>query len=84
EVAYLEDQLRRVGAAHPNPTVRADTAAARAQLSELRAELDRHSADRTTIRLETDGTFGQRLRAAVQQAQTSLPNINIGADTTPA
>ncbi|MBQ1167294.1 hypothetical protein KBZ21_55770, partial [Streptomyces sp. A73] len=60
------------------------TAAARAQLSELRAELDRLSADRTTIRLETDGTFGQRLRAAVQQAQTSLPNINIGADTTPA
>ncbi|MBQ1164260.1 hypothetical protein KBZ21_40400, partial [Streptomyces sp. A73] len=40
EVAYLEDQLRRLGAAHPNPTVRADTAAARAQLSELRAELD--------------------------------------------
>ncbi|MBQ1165015.1 hypothetical protein KBZ21_44325, partial [Streptomyces sp. A73] len=35
-VAYLEDQLRRLGAAHPNPTVRADTAAARAQLSELR------------------------------------------------
>ncbi|MBQ1163661.1 hypothetical protein KBZ21_37315, partial [Streptomyces sp. A73] len=54
------------------------------QLSELRAELDRLSADRTTSRLETDGTFGQRLRAAVQQAQTSLPNINIGADPTPA
>ncbi|MBQ1164753.1 hypothetical protein KBZ21_43010, partial [Streptomyces sp. A73] len=46
EVASLEDQLRRLGAAHPNPTVRADTAAARAQLSELRAELDRLSADR--------------------------------------
>ncbi|WP_406926780.1 aggregation-promoting factor C-terminal-like domain-containing protein [Streptomyces albus] len=84
EVTDLEEQLRRLGAAHPNPTVRADTAAARAQLAELRTELDRISADRTTIRLETDGTFGQRLRTAVQQAEASLPNINIGADTTPA
>ncbi|SES03274.1 hypothetical protein [Streptomyces qinglanensis] len=84
EITELEDQLRRLGAAHPNPTVRADTAAARAQLAEVRAELDRLHADRTTIRLETDGTFGQRLRAAVQQAESSLPNINIGADTTPA
>ncbi|MFG7940954.1 peptidoglycan DD-metalloendopeptidase family protein [Streptomyces cacaoi] len=84
EVTDLEEQLRRLGAAHPNPVVRADTAAARAQLAELRTELDRISADRTTIRLETDGTFGQRLRTAVQQAEASLPNINIGADTTPA
>ncbi|MBQ1164593.1 hypothetical protein KBZ21_42200, partial [Streptomyces sp. A73] len=38
EVAYLEDQLRRLGAAHPNPTVRADTAAAR-ELEDLNARL---------------------------------------------
>jgi len=84
EITDIEEQLRRLGASHPNPTVRADTAAARAQLAALRGDLDRLQADPTTIRLETDGTFGQRLRMAVQQAEASLPNINIGADTTPA
>ncbi|MEU8722960.1 hypothetical protein [Streptomyces sp. AgN23] len=36
------------------------------------------------IRLETDGSFGTRLRAAVQAAEASLQNINIGVDTTAA
>lgn len=84
EITDIEEQLRRLGAAHPNPTVRADTAAARAELAALRGEIDRVSADPARVRVETDGTFGQRLRAAVQQAETSLPNINIDADTSPA
>lgn len=84
EIADIEERLRRLGAAHPNVAVRADTAQARAALREIREEIDRVSANPARIRVETDGTFGQRLRAAVQQAQSSLPNINIGADTSPA
>ncbi|MBB1253167.1 peptidoglycan DD-metalloendopeptidase family protein [Streptomyces sp. OF3] len=84
EAIDIEERLRRIGAAHPNVAVRADTAAARAQLVALREEIDRVSADPARVRVETDGSFGQRLRAAVQQAQASLPEINIGADTTPA
>ncbi|WP_069883559.1 peptidoglycan DD-metalloendopeptidase family protein [Streptomyces luteocolor] len=84
EAADIEERLRRIGAAHPNVAVRADTAAAIAQLRLLREQIDEVSARPAHIRVETDGTFGQRLRAAVQQAEASLPNINIGADTTPA
>ncbi|WP_030757181.1 transglycosylase SLT domain-containing protein [Streptomyces sp. NRRL F-5135] len=84
EITDIEEQLRRLGAAHPDVTVRADTATAMAQLAAVREEIDRISARPGHIRLETDGTFGQRLRAAVQQAEASLPNINIGADTSPA
>ncbi|MEV7466103.1 hypothetical protein AB0O20_06260 [Streptomyces kronopolitis] len=84
EIADIEERLRRLGAAHPNIAVRADTGAARAQLEEVRAEIARLSADPTQIRLETDGTFGARMRAAVQAAQSSLPNINVGADTSQA
>jgi len=84
ELQALENQLRRVGASHPNPTVRADTASARAELAALRLQLERMEADPTRIRVETDGTFGQRLRAQVQAAEASLPNINIGTDTSQA
>jgi hypothetical protein len=84
EAEDIEERLRRIGASHPNVAVRADTAAAIAELQALRAEIDRVTADPARIRVETDGSFGQRLRAAVQQAQASLPNINIGADTTAA
>lgn len=84
EVADIEERLRRLGTYHPNVTVRADTAAARVALLQIREEIDRVSANPAHIRVETDGTFGQRLRAQVQAAQASLPNINIGADTTPA
>ncbi|QCX81280.1 Murein DD-endopeptidase MepM [Streptomyces sp. YIM 121038] len=84
EAADIEERLRRIGAAHPNVAVRADTAAAIAQLRLLQAEMDELSADPARIRVETDGTFGQRLRAQVQAAEASLPNINIGADTSPA
>ncbi|MFG3014306.1 peptidoglycan DD-metalloendopeptidase family protein [Streptomyces cinerochromogenes] len=84
EVGRLEEQLRRLGAAHPNVAVRADTAAARAALAEFRAEIDAVTADPARIRIETDGSFGAKLRAAVRQAEASLPNININADSTPA
>jgi hypothetical protein len=84
EAEDIEERLRRIGAAHPNIAVRADTARAVTELQALREEIDRISADPARIRVETDGSFGQRLRAAVQQAQASLPNINIGADTTAA
>ncbi|WP_435601445.1 hypothetical protein [Streptomyces sp. C10-9-1] len=84
EIEEIEEELRRLGSAHPDVTVRADTARARAELAEVRAEIDRISARPGHVRLETDGSFGQRLRAAVQQAQASLPEINVDADTSPA
>lgn len=84
EVTDIEEQLRRLGASHPDVTVRADTARARAELAAVREEIDRISANPGRIRLETDGTLGQKLRAAVAQAEASLPNINIDADTSPA
>ncbi|MFE3429793.1 hypothetical protein [Streptomyces sp. NPDC059171] len=84
EITEIEEQLRRLGASHPDVTVRADTARARAELAAVREEIDRISANPGHIRLETDGSFGQRLRAQVQAAEASLPNINIGADTSPA
>lgn len=84
QAADIEERLRRIGAAHPNVAVRADTAAAIAQLRLLREQIDEVSADPARIRVETDGQLGARLRAAVQQAEASLPNINIDADTSPA
>lgn len=84
EITDIEEQLRRLGASHPDVTVRADTARARAELAAVREEIDRISANPGRIRLETDGTLGQKLRAAVAQAEASLPNINIDADTSPA
>jgi hypothetical protein len=84
EITDIEARLRSLGAAHPNVAVRADTAAARAALAEIREEIARVTADPARIRIETDGGLGARLRAAVEQAETSLPNINIDADTTPA
>ncbi|WP_328313081.1 hypothetical protein OG432_24380 [Streptomyces sp. NBC_00442] len=84
EIDDIEAELTRLGAAHPDVTVRADTAKARAELKLVREEIDRISANPGTVRLETDGLLGQRVRAAIAQAEAALPNINIGADTTPA
>ncbi|MFJ6073712.1 hypothetical protein ACIQFU_23195 [Streptomyces sp. NPDC093065] len=84
QAADIEERLRRIGAAHPNVAVRADTARAIAELQALQAQIDEVSRDPAHIRVETDGTFGQRLRAQVQAAEASLPNINITADSTPA
>ncbi|MFE9798956.1 peptidoglycan DD-metalloendopeptidase family protein [Streptomyces goshikiensis] len=84
QVASLDEELRRLGAAHPNVAVRADTAVARAALKELREAIAEITATPGHVRLETDGTFGARLRAVVEQARASLPEINITADTSPA
>ncbi|MGQ4343606.1 hypothetical protein [Streptomyces sp. SAS_275] len=84
QAADIEERLRRIGAAHPNVAVRADTARAIAQLQALKAQIDEVSADPLRIRMETDGQLGTRLRAAVAQAEASLPNVNIGANTTEA
>ncbi len=84
EIADIEERLRRLGAAHPNVAVRSDTAAARAALAEIRAEIDELTADPARIRIESDGGLGARLRAAVEQAEASLPNVNVDADTSPA
>lgn len=81
QAADIEERLRRIGAAHPNVAVRADTAAAIAQLRLLREQMDEVSADPLRIRVETDGAFGQRLRAQIKAAEASLPNINITADS---
>jgi phage-related protein len=84
EAADIEERLRRIGAAHPNVAVRADTASAIAQLQLLQQQIDDVSRDPARIRVETDGTFGQRLRAQVQAAEASLPNINLTADSSAA
>ncbi|WP_328336723.1 hypothetical protein [Streptomyces violaceus] len=81
QAADIEERLRRIGAAHPNVAVRADTAAAIAQLQLLQQQIDDVTRDPARIRVETDGTFGQRLRAQVQAAEASLPNINLTADS---
>ncbi|WHM30175.1 hypothetical protein OH540_09085 [Streptomyces sp. BPPL-273] len=84
QAADIEERLRRIGAAHPNVAVRADTAAAIAQLQLLQQQIDETTRDPARIRVETDGTFGQRLRAQVQAAEASLPNINLRADSSAA
>ncbi|MEU1074298.1 MULTISPECIES: transglycosylase SLT domain-containing protein [unclassified Streptomyces] len=84
EVERLDEQLRRLGAAHPNIAVRADTATARAALAKIREEVAALTAEPGRVRLETDGAFGAKLRAVVEQAKAGLPEINIDADTSPA
>lgn len=83
QIVHLEEQLRRLGAEHPNVAVRADTATARAALAEIRAEIA-SIPGRREVGLEVDGAFGEKLRAVVAQAQASLPEINVDADTSPA
>ncbi|WP_228973402.1 peptidoglycan DD-metalloendopeptidase family protein [Streptomyces sp. DH12] len=83
EVERLEEQLRELGAQHPNVAVRADTATARAALAQFRAEIDAVG-DRRTVRLEVDGSFGARMRTVIEAAQASIPEINVDADTSPA
>ncbi len=83
EIVRLEAQLRELGAQHPNVAVRADTATARAALAEIRAEIAAVGG-RQEVALEIDGSFGARLRAIVAEAQASIPDINVDADTSPA
>lgn len=84
EVADIEARLGRLGAMHPNPVVRADTARARAELGVVWEEIDRLSGASAQVRVEADGSFATRLRAAVQAAEAALPAIEVDANTTPA
>ncbi|MFE0974279.1 hypothetical protein [Streptomyces rochei] len=84
QAADIEERLRRIGAAHPNVAVRADTAQAITQLQLLQQQIDDVTRDPARVRVETDGTFGQRLRAQVQAAEAALPNINLRADSSAA
>ncbi|MFF1417632.1 peptidoglycan DD-metalloendopeptidase family protein [Streptomyces sp. NPDC058280] len=83
EVARLEERLRELGAQHPNIAVRADTATARAALAAIRAEIA-SIPGRREVGIEVDGAFGAKLRAVVAEAQASIPDINVDADTSPA
>lgn len=83
EITRLEEKLRELGAQHPNVAVRADTATARAALAEIRAEIAAIGG-RKTVTVEVDGAFGAKLRAVVAEAQASIPDINVDADTSPA
>ncbi|MFJ5103181.1 peptidoglycan DD-metalloendopeptidase family protein [Streptomyces sp. NPDC088554] len=83
EITRLEVKLRELGAQHPNVAVRADTVTARAALAEIRAEIAAVGG-RKTVAVEVDGGFGAKLRAIVAEAQASIPDINVDADTSPA
>ncbi|WP_328967959.1 peptidoglycan DD-metalloendopeptidase family protein [Streptomyces sp. NBC_00239] len=54
EVTRLEEQLRRLGATHPNVAVRADTATARAALAEIRAEIAAVDAADPRVKVDVD------------------------------
>ncbi|MFE3202262.1 NlpC/P60 family protein [Embleya sp. NPDC059237] len=84
EAESLEAELRRLGAISPNVRVQVDTARAIAELEAMREQIRLATLKPWEVRLEVDGGFGARLRAAVQAAQASLPNINIDSNTTPA
>ncbi|MFE5332956.1 NlpC/P60 family protein [Embleya sp. NPDC056575] len=84
EAEDIEQQLRRIGAISPNVQVRVDTAAAIAELERMREQIRQATLRPWEVKLEVDGSFGARLRAAVQAAQESLPNINIDSNTDPA
>ncbi|MEU0940486.1 NlpC/P60 family protein [Embleya sp. NPDC005971] len=84
EAEDIEQQLRRIGAISPNVQVRVDTAAAIAELERMREQIRLATLRPWEVKLEVDGSFGARLRAAVQAAQESLPNINIDSNTDPA
>ncbi|MEU8678175.1 hypothetical protein [Streptomyces sp. NPDC048560] len=67
EVLRIEEQLRRLGAEHPNVQVRADTAAARAALIAIREEID--SVDRKDIRIP--------VRVDTSQATSALMSLTL-------
>lgn len=58
EIKLIEAELTRLGAKHPNVQVRADTAAALAQLAAVRAEIDAVDGKRTRIDIDTTGAVG--------------------------
>lgn len=80
EITRLEEQLRRLGAEHPNVQVRADTATARAALAEIRAEIASVDADDPTIRVKADtaGASSALMALGIQAAAlTAIPAIPV-------
>lgn len=65
EIRYLEGELERLGASHANVQVRADTAAARAQLVAVRAEIDAVDGKRARIDVDTSGALSAILHLTV-------------------
>ncbi|MFI8084361.1 transglycosylase SLT domain-containing protein [Kitasatospora sp. NPDC086009] len=74
EIAHLDEQLRRLGAAHPNPAVRVDTATARAALAEVQAEIQAIDArdPRVRVHVDTSGALSSVLVLSLQLATLAL------------
>ena len=80
EITDIEARLKRLGAQHPNVQVRADTAAALAQLTALRAVVD--SVDGDSIDINTQhavGGLGALVTAALAFGPAILPALPIVA-----
>ena len=78
EITDIETRLKRLGAEHPNVQVRADTAAALAQLAALRAEVS--AVDGKSIDIDTQhavGGFSALTTAALAFGPAILPVIPV-------
>ncbi|MGI5404126.1 peptidoglycan DD-metalloendopeptidase family protein [Streptomyces sp. CA-135486] len=75
EVKAIDEELKRLGASHPNVAVRADTATARAALAELRAEIAAvDEKKRVKIDVDTTGAQGAVMALAIQMGiLTAIP-----------
>lgn len=74
EITDIEERLKRLGAQHPNVQVRADTAAALAQLAALRAEID--AVDGKNVDVDTSAasaSFNKLVFAAIALGPAILP-----------
>ncbi|MFJ5070256.1 hypothetical protein ACIQC7_27985 [Kitasatospora sp. NPDC088556] len=76
----LQDELRRLGATHADPVVRADTAQALASLEAVQAEITAITRDPHEIELRP-GQFRERLIAQVQAAAAALPVVDVEVAT---
>ncbi len=79
-VAELDAELRRLGANHPNPTVRIDTATARAALAEVAAEIEAITRDPHEIEIRP-GQFREQLVARIRAATAALPVVDVDVST---
>ena len=78
EIADIEERLKRLGAQHPNVQVRADTAAALAQLAALRAEVD--AVDNKKVDVDTSAasaSFNKLVFAAIALGPAVLPVLPV-------
>lgn len=79
-VEELNAQLRRLGAEHPNPTVRIDIATARAALAEVQAEIDAVTRDPHEVEIRP-GHFREQLIAQIRSATEGLPVVDVEVST---